>query len=75
MNVYFGKEEMIPMVESDDKRFKARHFREEDGEGAESGNEMQERDSHGTRDMGEKTATTGEAPGETLSEGEVRFQW
>ena len=51
----------------------SRHFREEDGEGAERDNEMQE-GSHGAREMVEKTAATREALGETISVGEVRFQ-
>lgn len=36
------KERENPYGWLDDKRFKARHFREEDVEGAEIGNEMQE---------------------------------
>lgn len=42
MKVCIRKGERNPVVESDDKKFKARHFREEDGEGAENGKEMQE---------------------------------
>lgn len=37
--------------------------------------EMQERHPHGTREVGEKTATTWEPAGKAVSQGEARFQW